>query len=170
MKKNSVILIGFMGSGKTTVGRILADLLHVPFFDSDTEIEQRTGSTITEIFEQLGEPAFRTLEYQVLQELLCQTAVLSTGGGIIVSQENREVLTNCQTVVYLKTSPTIFLKRLADDQNRPLVQGKSSIDIQAIFEKRADWYEAVADMVVQTDFLTPIEVARKIQTMLVAKY
>ncbi|MBC6308172.1 shikimate kinase [Listeria sp. FSL L7-1582] len=158
-----IVLTGFMGAGKSTVGKILASKLTLPLVDIDTEIQFEHQASITEIFANLGEPAFRKLEHQMLTRTLLQEAVISTGGGIILDNDNRLKLGTADFVVYLKTSPDTFLSRLKGDTTRPLIQEKSKDEIIAIFEARTNLYESVAGLIVETDNLTPEEIADQIK-------
>ncbi|MBA3925379.1 shikimate kinase [Listeria rustica] len=158
-----IVLTGFMGAGKSTVGKILAKKLALPFVDIDTEIQSEHQISITEIFANLGEPAFRKLEHQMLTRALLQDAIISTGGGIILANDNRLKLEAADFVVYLKTSPDTFLSRLKGDTTRPLIQEKSKDEIIAIFEARTRLYESAAGLIVETDNLTPEEIADQIK-------
>ncbi|MBC6314619.1 shikimate kinase [Listeria grandensis] len=160
---NQVVLTGFMGAGKSTVGRILAENLALPLIDIDTEIQSKFQSSVTEIFARLGESVFRNEEHDMLMQVLQQEAVISTGGGIILSPQNRAKLQSADFVVYLKTSPDIFLKRLEGDTTRPLIQEKSPEEIKILFDSRTQLYEATSHLVIETDLLTPQEIAKKIK-------
>lgn len=160
---NQIVLTGFMGAGKSTVGKILAEKLALPLVDIDTEIQSEHQVSITEIFANLGEPAFRKLEHQMLTRALLQDAIISTGGGIILSDDNRMKLEAADFVVYLKTSPDTFLARLKGDTTRPLIQEKSRDEIIALCESRTKLYESVAHLILETDELTPEEIAVQIK-------
>ncbi|EUJ51174.1 shikimate kinase [Paenilisteria rocourtiae] len=160
---NQIVLTGFMGAGKSTVGKILAQELVLPLIDIDTEIEVKHQTSITEIFANLGESVFRNIEHQMLVSALSRDAIISTGGGIILSKDNRIQLGTANFVVYLKTSPSTFLNRLKGDTTRPLIQEKSKEEITALFESRTELYEEVADLILETDNLTPVEVAKIIK-------
>ena len=112
---DQIILTGFMGAGKTTVGEILSELTALPQIDIDSEIIAEQGCPVSDIFEQKGEQGFRDLEHQKLKEVLQKKAIISTGGGIVLRPENREVLKSFSPVIYLKTDPAIFLERLEGD-------------------------------------------------------
>ncbi|EUJ30842.1 shikimate kinase [Listeria cornellensis] len=160
---NQIVLTGFMGAGKSTVGKILAEKLRLPLIDIDTEIQSEHQISITEIFANLGEPVFRTIEHQTLTSALLKDAVISTGGGIILSNDNRSILESADFVVYLKTSPNTFLARLKGDTTRPLIQEKSREEIISLFESRTKLYEGVAHLILETDELTPEEIANQIK-------
>ncbi len=118
-----ISLIGLPGSGKSTVGRQLARRLQVPFFDSDHVIEQRLGCSIREFFEREGEDRFRDIESSVIDELTqAPSGVLSTGGGAVLREVNRQHLHDRTQVVYLNSSPDELFRRLRHDKNRPLLQ------------------------------------------------
>ncbi|WP_289628198.1 shikimate kinase [Listeria ilorinensis] len=162
-----VILIGFMGAGKTTVGESLARKTGLPYLDIDEEIVREQGMPVTEIFARFGETRFRELEHEKLKELAETSAIIATGGGIILNPLNREVLvTHPAPVVYLETDPHVFLKRLEGDTSRPLVQSKSKEEIQAIFEPRIPHYQACADFIINTDQSTQDELADQIIALL----
>lgn len=157
-----IILTGFMGAGKTTVGQLLAELTASEHADIDSEIMEEQGMSVTELFANFGEQGFRDLEHQKLKEVVAKEAIISTGGGIILKPENRRILAEEYPVVYLKTDPAIFLERLKGDTTRPLVQEKTPAEIQAIFEPRIKLYEETADVIIETDQLTQIQVAQAI--------
>ncbi|MBC2325377.1 shikimate kinase [Listeria booriae] len=160
---DQIVLTGFMGAGKSTVGKILADNLALPFIDIDSEIQREQGMLITDIFAQLGESKFRELEHQTLLQALQKNAVIATGGGIILSETNQSALKNANHVIYLKTNPQTFLTRLSGDTSRPLIQEKSPQEIQAIFDSRTHLYENTAHLIVETDNLTPDQIVDKIK-------
>lgn len=120
----NLILIGFMGCGKSTLGIQLSYRLRKPFLDTDRRIEERQGSSISDLFSEKGEAFFRGLETDALKELLLENTeyVISTGGGIILNPKNREILKELGTVVYLKVSPQTVYGRLKHDKTRPLLQ------------------------------------------------
>ena len=118
-----ISLIGLPGSGKSTIGRQLARRLSLPFIDSDHVIEQRLGCSIREYFEREGEARFRDLEQQLIDELSqSPPAVLSTGGGVVLREVNRQVLRSRTCVVYLNSTPDELFRRLKHDKSRPLLQ------------------------------------------------
>jgi 3-dehydroquinate synthase len=148
----NVILIGMMGSGKTTVGRLLAKQLGKTFIDSDEEIQRRTGVTIPHIFDVEGEAGFRQRESAVLEDLSGRSdLVLATGGGAILSAHNRAVLKSSGTVVYLKSSVHDLWQRTRHDTNRPLLQtADPRAKLQELFEQRDPLYAEIADIVMHT--------------------
>lgn len=161
----NIILTGFMGSGKTTVGERLARRLGYQFQDTDKLIEARTKDTISRIFHQRGEEYFRELEINLLQELLPKLhhTVLSTGGGIILKEVNRKVLQQMGHVIYLKTSASTISKRLEKDHTRPLLQGEDPAErIIKLLEFREPMYEDAAHSIIVTDDRTHEEVVEMI--------
>ncbi len=150
--KHNIFLIGGMGVGKTTIGRKLADTLGFPFFDSDHEIEQRSGADIAWIFELEGEAGFRLREYNIIKELSeHHDIVLATGGGTVVTAENRALLKSRGHVVYLKTSREQQLSRVARDKRRPLLQvANRSEALDKLMTLREPLYEELADFTIET--------------------
>ncbi|MDD2819608.1 MAG: shikimate kinase [Candidatus Nanopelagicales bacterium] len=148
----NIILIGMMGSGKTTVGKLLAKQLHKEFVDCDDEIQRRTGVTITHIFDVEGEAGFRVRETAALEELMHrQNIVLATGGGAPLSERNRELLKRGGVVVYLKSSVHDLWHRTRHDHSRPLLQtADPRATLQRLFEIRDPIYSSIADIVVHT--------------------
>ncbi len=152
MVSGNIFLVGPMGSGKSTIGRQLAKALKRPFFDSDKEIEKRTGVTISWIFEMEGEEGFRQREQQVIAELTAkQDIVLATGGGAVLREENRNALRSRGSVVYLCSSVEQLYRRTAKDKSRPLLQTNDpKKQIATLLAKRDPLYKSVADVVVRT--------------------
>lgn len=153
-----------MGAGKTTIGRQLSKKLSMVFYDSDHEIEQRTGADIPLIFEIEGEAGFRKRESQTLAELvLLDNIVLSTGGGAVLDSINRENLSDNGFVIYLKSTPEKLYRRTADDKRRPLLQGTDRLaQIKSILNEREPVYLSLANEVVDTDSLTVKQILQKI--------
>ena len=141
-----------MGAGKTTVGRAVARRLNRPFFDSDHEIEARTGARIPVIFELEGESGFRDREAQVIAELTGRDSiVLATGGGAVLRPENREALRAHGIVVYLRANPHDLWLRTRRDKNRPLLQTEDPKGrLEALYEIRDPLYRECADFVIET--------------------
>ena len=120
---NRVFLIGPMGVGKTTIGKILASDLKMDFFDTDLEIERRTGATVSWIFDVEGESGFRNREEDLVEELTkINSLVLATGGGVVIREKNRQTLSNRGFVVYLRANFEELLERMRGDKKRPLLQ------------------------------------------------
>jgi shikimate kinase len=152
-----------MGAGKSTVGRLLAELMQCLFFDLDEMIVDREQRPIRSIFTTDGEVYFRDCETAVLHALdLHHTAVYATGGGIIMREENRKVMRNQGRIIYLKSTWLTIQKRLQSSTERPLVdREKGWDDVKALWLQRQPFYED-ADLVVETDGLTPTQVAQRI--------
>lgn len=164
----NLILVGPMGAGKSTIGRLLAKELHLPFKDSDKEIEVRTGADIPWIFDVEGEQGFREREQAVIADLCREDGlVLATGGGAVLRQENREALRAGGRVVYLHASVEQQLERTARDRNRPLLRtanpGQVLCDLLAL---RDPLYREIADVVIETDQRPPRMVVQEILTCL----
>ncbi len=151
--QDNVILIGPMGAGKSTIGRLLAAELRLPFVDSDEEIERRCGADIGWIFDMEGEQGFRDRETAMLQELVLHHGmVLATGGGTVERAENRRLLADHGFVVYLHTSIARQRERTARDRKRPLLQnGDPAVVLKELMHRRDPLYRETADLVVSTD-------------------
>ena len=157
-----------MGAGKSTIGRLLAKELRLPFRDSDKEIEQRTGASIPLIFDVEGEQGFREREHAAIQEL-CQMrgVVLATGGGAVLREDNREVLRTGGHVIYLCTSVDQQLDRTSRDRNRPLLRAPNPRDVLAsLMAVRDPLYREIADVIIQTDERPPRLVVQEILAQL----
>ena len=164
-----VIMTGFMGAGKTTVGKALAEKQKVPFLDTDQLIEEKAGMTISRIFEIQGEEAFRKMETSVLEDLLKRNdqTVISVGGGLPLRDENRELLRKLGTVVYLQVKPETVLERLKGDHTRPMLQGGDAGErARSQLEYRTPLYQKAADLVVDVDDKTVSGIAEKIIELL----
>lgn len=146
--RGNVYLIGPMGSGKTTVGQRVAQLLGLEFLDCDHELESRTGASVALIFDVEGEAGFRERETRVLEELTARRGVLlATGGGVVLSPRNRELLRHSGLVVYLSTSVGQQVKRLRRDRSRPLIQTSDRRErLKRLAEERNPLYEELADI------------------------
>jgi shikimate kinase len=153
MDHRNIILIGPMGSGKSTIGNLIAKRLHREFQDSDQYIEQRTGVDIARIFDIEGEQGFRDRESNALKELLSQTnRVIATGGGSVLREENQQLLKQQGYIVFLDTSVKQQLQRLRRDKKRPLLQTENPRErLEALFEERHPIYLDLADLQVKTD-------------------
>lgn len=150
---DNIFLIGMMGAGKTTIGKLLAKRLQKSFIDTDQEIEHRTGVKISVIFEIEGEAKFRARESGVLEELTVKhNVVLATGGGIILHERNRSLLSQHGTVIYLNATVTDLWQRIQHDKNRPLLQvDQPEEKLQKIFAERDPLYKSVANIIIDTD-------------------
>lgn len=165
MSEGCIILAGFMGAGKTTVGNVLARKLSLPFIDTDSYIEEMAEMKIAAIFEQYGEEYFRNLETETVRRLLEQRErwVVSCGGGMVLREENRKLLRQLGTVVYLKVKPETVVQRLRGDSTRPLLQGDDAEKkIRVLLASREDRYEMAADISVCVDDMLPDEICVKI--------
>ncbi|QJC37852.1 shikimate kinase AroK [Enterobacteriaceae endosymbiont of Donacia bicoloricornis] len=155
-EKRNIFLIGPMGAGKSTIGRHLANLLKMDFFDSDQEIERRTGADINWVFDVEGEEGFRKREKKIINEITQkQGIILATGGGSIQSKETRKLLSSRGIVVYLKTTIEKQLSRTKRDKKRPLLQKNKNQLAKEILEKlakkRNHLYDEIADIIIKTD-------------------
>jgi len=151
-QSGNLILVGMMGSGKTTIGRTLAKHLGKSFVDSDEEIQQRTGVTIPHIFDVEGEAGFRLRETSAICELMARdNMVLATGGGAILAEQNRDMLRQNGIVVYLKANVHDLWQRTRHDRSRPLLQtGDPRAKLAELFEQRDPLYQQAADIIVQS--------------------
>ncbi|MEH6358304.1 MAG: shikimate kinase AroK [Pseudomonadales bacterium] len=167
-----VYLVGPMGAGKSTIGRLLSKELSLPFKDTDHEIEERTGADIPWIFDMEGEEGFRDRETAVIDELTqLSEVVLATGGGAILRKENRQFLASRGTVVYLETSVDQQYQRTLRDKNRPLIQQDDPRAVlEALLAVRDPLYRAAADLVVSTHLGNPQAVVRKIRQFINSPY
>jgi shikimate kinase len=150
--ESRLILVGMMGAGKTTVGRLLARRLKRSFFDTDEEIERRCGVRIPVIFDIEGEAGFRARETQIIAELCAlDNAVLATGGGAVLAEENRRIIAARGIVVYLHARPPHLWQRVRHDRNRPLLAtAEPQKKLDALYAERDPLYREVADLVVDT--------------------
>lgn len=159
--KKNIVLIGFMGSGKSTVGIGLSYKLQRTLTDTDKMIEKQEGKSISEIFAQEGEPYFRERETELLKRLKQEKTrqIFSVGGGTPLRKENRKLLRELGVVVYLKVSPETVYERLKGDATRPLLQGDNPMErIRALLYEREDIYKEAADIVIVTDDKKPAQI------------
>lgn len=158
-----VVLVGFMGSGKTTVSRLLGQKMNLPVTDLDDVIVEQAGP-IPVIFETNGETFFRQIEHDLLLECLDQEGILATGGGTPIREDNVAALTDDDAlVVLLKANPEMTVARVDNDPNRPLLKEDfSTKHVQEMIDARAEHYQNVCDMQIQTDAYTPDEIAEMI--------
>lgn len=163
---SNIVLEGFMGSGKSTVSELLSEELMLELIDTDEVIEDTEGRTINEIFETEGEASFREMETDLLEAIDSdhwREFVISLGGGMPVKEENRELLRKIGKVVYLRAKPETIFERVKDDDKRPLLKTEDPLaKIKELLEKRAAFYEDVADMIIDTDGKTPSEITKEI--------
>lgn len=167
MKKN-IVLIGFMGSGKTSVGIRLAKKLSYTFLDTDSLIVEKEGRSISEIFDTNGEEYFRKLETELLIELNSSTnsGVISTGGGMPMKEENKKLLRSLGRVIFLDVSKEVILKRLEGDTKRPLLAHEDKEErIQALLMKRLPDYISCAHVMIQTSDKSFNEIMNEIEQL-----
>ncbi len=164
MSRQNYVMIGFMGSGKTTVGQQLATEMGCRFADTDELLVHEAGRSINEIFAEEGEEGFRDRETALLRRLTANReggCVYSTGGGMILREENRRLLQQLGTVVWLQIEPETVLRRLAGNTDRPLLQGEDRAQkVQSLMEMRRSAYEDAAMVQVQVDEKSPAEIVK----------
>lgn len=159
----NIFLVGFMGAGKTTVGRVLADRLGYRYCDADKTVETQSGKTITDIFSEHGEEHFRDLESRTLEALSHkEKQVIATGGGVVMRDTNRETMKRGGVTVYLRAPADVIWQRVRHSSARPLLQVDDPLGtIRELLEKRAPYYEK-ADIIVDTENLSVEDVADQI--------
>lgn len=159
-----IILIGMMGVGKTTTGRLLADRLGWPYLDSDAQVMADTGRTVPELFAERGEAAFRAEEERVLAEALAgeEPVVVSAAGGVVLSPANRQLIDRSGTVVWLRAEPGVLAARVGDGSGRPLLDDDPAATLVDLYRVRRPLYESVADAVVDVDRLPPDQVVDQV--------
>lgn len=164
----NIILVGLMGAGKTSVGKMLARRLSKTFYDSDQEIERGTGVRISLIFEIEGEAGFRERESKLLADLVKEeNFVLATGGGAVVSETNRTVLAAHGTVVYLRATAKDLWQRTRHDKNRPLLQTENPMaKLQELFTQRDPLYREIADIIIDTGSQSLSSLVRQLEQKL----
>jgi len=162
----SIILVGYMGCGKTTVGKIIEKFTGHTFVDTDEMIAAQQGRSIGDIFKQDGEPAFRVMETALLEEMTADGSgglVISTGGGMPVREKNRKLLRQLGTVVYIRVKPETVYERIKGDTTRPLLQCENPMErIREMIKSRGPAYEEAAEFVIDVDNLTQQEAAEEI--------
>ena len=164
----NIFLVGLMGAGKTTVGKLLAKRFNKSFFDTDHEIERRTGVNIPVIFEIEGEAGFRAREHVILQDLAKRNnIVLATGGGVVLSKANRETLAQNGTVIYLRAVAAELWQRTRYDKNRPLLQTADPLaKLNELFAERDPLYREVAHLIIDTGRQSVRALAQQIEQKL----
>jgi len=168
-KNRNIILIGYMGSGKSTVGRKAAKAVEYNFLDTDALIEKEEGMTISKLFEEKGEPYFREKETETIRKLIAEPKgnIIATGGGLPMKEGNAELLKELGTVIYLKAETDTLMKRLSGDNARPLLKnGDLREKIETMLAIRGPVYEATADLVLQTDNMSFYEIICQIEKIL----
>ncbi|CAM1665948.1 shikimate kinase [Streptococcus mitis] len=155
------VLLGFMGAGKSTIARGLDP----NYLDMDALIEKRLGMSIANFFAEKGEAAFRQVESEVLADLLQTDQVVSTGGGVVISQKNRDLLKTNSDNIYLKADFETLYQRISADQDnqRPLFLNNSKEELVAIFQERQVWYEEVASRILDVTKLSPEEIIEELR-------
>ena len=168
MKKRNIYLIGFMGTGKTSVSHKLSELLGYEEADSDAWIAHRQNQNIAEIFEAQGEQAFRDMETELLRELGEEShKIISCGGGMALRQENVALMKDSGVVVLLTAEPETVLARVQGDSSRPILNGNMNVSyIRELMARRMPCYQAAGEVVIATDFCSPEEIAEEIQKKL----
>lgn len=163
-----MILIGLMGSGKSTIGKLLASRLSLSFVDLDDIIVQEQGKSIPAIFEQEGENGFRALESQALEEVLKgQSTIIVTGGGAILFKQNRDLMKQAGKVVWLDAPPPVLATRISGDANRPLLLGIDPLEkMKTLTAERNPLYEGLADLRIDTDLVNTKEAVDTIAAFL----
>jgi shikimate kinase len=161
----SIVLVGLMGTGKTTTGHLLGERLGLPYVDTDDLILERTGRTVRDIFREDGEAAFRVLETGVLVEALAAPTpvVLAAAGGVVLAEANRRTLRDADAVVvWLRADPALLVQRVQGQEHRPLLDDDPEGTLAAMQRDREPLYREVADVVIDVDDLTPAEVAERV--------
>ena len=155
------VLLGLMGAGKSTIARGL----DLNYLDMDALIEKRLGMSIADFFAEKGEVAFRQVESEVLADLLETNQVVSTGGGVVISQRNRNLLKTNSDNIYLKADFETLYHRIAADKDnqRPLFLNNSKEELAAIFQERQAWYEEVASRILDVTRLSPEEIIEELR-------
>ncbi|WP_298816474.1 shikimate kinase [uncultured Chloroflexus sp.] len=158
-----IALIGLSGCGKSTLARLLARALSCPWYDTDAAVAAAAGMSVADLFQTYGEAEFRARETAVLAEALQETQVIATGGGIVLQPENRQMLRERATIIWLDATDTTILTRLAADaEQRPLLRGDAAARLASLRAARESLYAALADVKVQTDELLPIDLVQQI--------
>ncbi len=161
------VLIGLMGSGKSSIGRRLAAALELPLVDLDAVIVEQVGRPIPKIFAERGEEGFRDLETDMLARVIGRPAVLATGGGIVMRERNRALLRQHPPVIWLKADPEFLAARIKGDANRPLIAGGNALEtLRQLADLRYPLYEACADFVLPRGDMKKSEALREILAFL----
>ena len=168
MINDNIFFVGLMGAGKTTIGKLLAKKLKKTFYDTDHEIEKKLGVKVSVIFELEGEEGFRKRETQMIDELTSKKdIILATGGGAVLSEENRRLLKERGKVIYLNAKPQHLAKRMALDKDRPLLQQGNMLDtLNSLYKERHPLYLGVSSFVVDTGQQKTQTIINKIEALL----
>lgn len=160
----NLVLLGFMGAGKTSIGKELSGLLGIELVDLDELLEFKTGMSINELFENYGEAHFRGLETDLVKEVSQgENQIISCGGGVVLNQDNIEALKKTGRLIWLRARPETIYQRLQKDQARPLLKDHLKVPyIQRLLKERLPNYEKAADYIVDTDERPPSEIAQEI--------
>lgn len=163
-----VVLVGMMGTGKTSIGRPVAAHLGRRFVDSDEQVERRTGRTVKEIFESEGEAAYRRLESDALAAALAEPepAVIAAAGGVVIDPANRDRLRRAGTVIWLDAPPEVLAERVVDGDHRPLLGDDPLATLARLAAEREGWYREVADAVVDVGSRTADEAVEAVLAVL----
>lgn len=166
-KHKNIFLVGFMGAGKSTVGKIVAEKLGFGFCDADKHIEEKAGTTITQIFAEQGEEYFRDLESESTEALASgDNQVIATGGGVVQRDRNWDAMKAGGITIYLRATVESVWDRIKGDNTRPLLQVENPVDTaRELLNKRTPMYEK-ADLIIDTDNLSPEEVADQVLSKL----
>jgi len=170
--RNNLVFIGFMGCGKTTLGKWISQNVSMTFYDSDEYIESKQNREIKEIFATEGEKYFRDLETETIKEMneKFSNSVISVGGGLPLREENRALLKNLGIVIYLRATEDTLVHRLAYDTKRPLLAGSDiRIKVHDLMMQRANIYEDIAQIIVDTDDKTYEQIYNEIEDIILAK-
>lgn len=146
-----VYLVGYMGCGKSAIGKRLSFATKMPFYDMDTEIERREGMSIPEIFEKYGEAHFRNLETEFLRDFRDEYCIIATGGGVAMRKENREIMRRTGLVFFLNAPFRDIWRRIATDKNRPIVQRSTKAELEQLYYERKPHYVKAGHIKVETE-------------------
>ncbi|EIJ83472.1 shikimate kinase [Bacillus methanolicus] len=159
----AIYLIGFMGSGKTTVGKSMSAKWNWPVFDTDEELEKKVKKSINQIFEENGEEFFRLLESEILKQMPVNRSIITTGGGIVLKEENRRWMKENGVVVFLYAEPEEIFKRIENDDSRPLLKTNKKAAIKELFQARLSLYKEAADFTIDTTGKDITEIIKEIE-------